>query len=200
MGVVPGVGTDGLMRKRAALQGGRGSTAVSTCGSGQLRDVRLINLVHDTLFWFEIDSAYPGPSFTAAMRPQWATVLDCMAKTQAAQQLLDSHAASPLPIATTWVKKPDTSTGRQQQQQQESSASAADKAGQEDVGIALRAKAWAARPLPGIQQKSPQMQQLVDQQAAMMQAHVGQADSGTCQPDDTAAEGIAPPAKRMRLQ
>ena len=42
------------------VQGGRGSRAVRTGGSGVLRGVRVINLQHDALFWFQVDSARPA--------------------------------------------------------------------------------------------------------------------------------------------
>ena len=42
------------------VQGGRGSSACRAEGTGELRDVRIINLHHDTLFWFKVDSKVPG--------------------------------------------------------------------------------------------------------------------------------------------
>lgn len=42
------------------LQGGRGSSACRAEGTGALRDVRIINLLQDTLFWFRVDSRVPG--------------------------------------------------------------------------------------------------------------------------------------------
>ena len=42
------------------LQGGRGSSACRAEGTGALRDVRIINLLQDTLFWFKVDSQLPG--------------------------------------------------------------------------------------------------------------------------------------------
>jgi len=43
-----------------STQGGRGSLAVRTEGTGALKAVRIINLLRDTLFWFEVDAANPG--------------------------------------------------------------------------------------------------------------------------------------------
>lgn len=45
---------------RHALQGGRGSSACRAEGTGALRDVRIINLLQDTLFWFRVDARVPG--------------------------------------------------------------------------------------------------------------------------------------------
>ena len=45
---------------RRLLQGGRGSSACRAEGTGALRDVRIINLLQDTLFWFRVDSRVPG--------------------------------------------------------------------------------------------------------------------------------------------
>ncbi|CAK0735569.1 hypothetical protein CVIRNUC_000602 [Coccomyxa viridis] len=42
------------------IRGGRGSSACRAEGTGELRDVRIINLHHDTLFWFRVDSEVPG--------------------------------------------------------------------------------------------------------------------------------------------
>ena len=41
-------------------QGGQGSLAVRTEGSGALDAVRVINLLRGTVFWFRVDSAVPG--------------------------------------------------------------------------------------------------------------------------------------------
>lgn len=43
-----------------AAQGGQGSLAVRTEGSGALMCVRLIHLIRGTVFWFKVDSAQPG--------------------------------------------------------------------------------------------------------------------------------------------
>jgi len=42
------------------MQGGRGSSACRAEGTGALREVRIINLLQDTLFWFKVDSRVPG--------------------------------------------------------------------------------------------------------------------------------------------
>ena len=42
------------------MQGGQGSLAVRTEGSGALGAVRVINLLRGTVFWFRVDSAVPG--------------------------------------------------------------------------------------------------------------------------------------------
>jgi hypothetical protein len=41
-------------------QGGQGSLAVRTEGSGALGSVRVINLFRGAVFWFRVDSAVPG--------------------------------------------------------------------------------------------------------------------------------------------
>ena len=53
------------------MQGGQGSLAVRTEGSGALVCVRLIHLLRGTLFWFKVDSAQPGvlPQYAAPGSP-----------------------------------------------------------------------------------------------------------------------------------
>jgi hypothetical protein len=54
----------------ACTQGAQGSVAVKTEGSGGLRGVRIINLLRDTLFWFQVDSGMPAPLWSLPVPEQ----------------------------------------------------------------------------------------------------------------------------------
>ncbi|KAK9813155.1 hypothetical protein WJX72_009933 [[Myrmecia] bisecta] len=57
-GAEPAVGVLSVVETK--IRGGRGSLAVRCCGTGQLQSVRIINLMKDTLYWFDVDSSSPG--------------------------------------------------------------------------------------------------------------------------------------------
>ena len=83
------------------MQGGLGSLAVRTLGSGALRGVRIINLLRGTLFWFKVDSAVPAAN-PIKQEPAVSRVLDQQTIKQEVCPVMDKQRLSrPLAIRFT---------------------------------------------------------------------------------------------------